>query len=590
VAERPRILVLGSPPLTGSDWWQRCLADADAAHAETWASALDLLNRQPFDALVVSPGDTAAADALRVQLLAQRILGTLTDGIALVDFDLKIRWANPTFTSWCKGPCVGRGFYEALGSPQLVGTEYCPFHSALGSRPTSQGPAPIAVARLHCSDNRDLEVQITPLPDSGGQMLLIAQVRDISSSVQQQNKLAALYQAGRQLAALAPEQLADMTVAERIDLLKLNIRRFTRDLLHYEVIEIRLLNPQTGCLEPLLDEGMAADAVSRTLSPGLEGQGVTGYVAATARSYLCPDTRHDPHYLEGSPGAHSSLTVPLMDQDRVIGTLNVESPRPNAFTAEDLQFAEVFSREIADALHTLELLNAEKRSTVTQSIEAVNREIALPVDDILAATTTILDRYIGHEPEIADKLRRILVNARLLKQTIQKVGEDIAPGKPAIVSPQPIPPKLRGLRVLVADNDDRVRRSAHSLLGRWGCVVETARDGQEALTMARLGNYDAILADIRLPDLTGYEVYRKLREAQPLARVILMTGYGYDPTHSLVKARQDGLRHVLFKPFRVDQLLDALSSPDPPTTPPVEERDGHAKVGTVISPTRLSSD
>jgi hypothetical protein len=45
-----------------------------------------------------------------------------------------------------------------------------------------------------------------------------------------------------------------------------------------------------------------------------------------------------------------------------------------------------------------------------------------------------------------------------------------------------------------------------------------------------------------------------------------MTGYGYDPSHALVKARQDGLRFALFKPFRVDQLRDALASPDPPTS------------------------
>ena len=56
--------------------------------------------------------------------------------------------------------------------------------------------------------------------------------------------------------------------------------------------------------------------------------------------------------------------------------------------------------------------------------------------------------------------------------------------------------------------------------------------------------------------------YRRLREAQPNARVILMTAYGYDPSHTIVKARQDGLRFVLFKPFRVDQLLTALESPD----------------------------
>jgi hypothetical protein len=47
-----------------------------------------------------------------------------------------------------------------------------------------------------------------------------------------------------------------------------------------------------------------------------------------------------------------------------------------------------------------------------------------------------------------------------------------------------------------------------------------------------------------------------------------MTTYGYDPSHSIVKARQDGLRFILYKPFRVDQLLDALTlaEPAPPST------------------------
>ncbi len=119
------------------------------------------------------------------------------------------------------------------------------------------------------------------------------------------------------------------------------------------------------------------------------------------------------------------------------------------------------------------------------------------------------------------------------------------------------------MRVLVVDNDERVRRSAHGLLGKWGCTVETARNGKEALTMAKMCAYDAMLADIRLPDLSGFDVYRALRLAQPKARVILMTGFGYDPSHSLIKARQEGLRFVLYKPFRVEQMLDALQSPEP---------------------------
>jgi CheY-like chemotaxis protein len=391
--------------------------------------------------------------------------------------------------------------------------------------------------------------------------LLIALGRDVTALVQQQSKLDALHKAGAELAALAPETLAEMSVAERVELLKRNIRRLTRDLLHYEVIEVRLLDQPTGRLVPLLQDGMTPEAAGRELWASPEGNGVTGFVAATGKSHLCPDTADDPLYLQGSPGAHSSLTVPLIFQDRVIGTFNVESPRPNAFGEADLQFTEIFSHEIAAALNTLELLSAEKSSTASQSIEAVNREVALPVDDILGAATSMLEKYIGHEPEMADKIRKILAAARLIKQSIQKVGEDIAPSRPGPAGKQVPPPSLKGLRVLVADNDDRVRRSAHGLLGRWGCVVETARDGQEALTMARLSTYDAIVADIRLPDVGGYEIYRRLREAQPQARVILMTAYGYDPSHSLVKARQDGLRFVLFKPFRVDQLLDALTSP-----------------------------
>jgi CheY-like chemotaxis protein len=175
----------------------------------------------------------------------------------------------------------------------------------------------------------------------------------------------------------------------------------------------------------------------------------------------------------------------------------------------------------------------------------------------------VLDRYIGHDAEMGDKLRQILAGARSIKQCIQKLGEDLAPAKAAVKPGEPEHPRLKGLRVLVADNDERVRRAAHGILGRRGCVVETARDGHEALTMGRLCSYDAVLADIRLPDMTGYDVYRGLREAQPRARVILMTGYGYDPSHAIVKARQDGLRFVLFKPFRVDQLLTALESPEP---------------------------
>lgn len=502
------------------------------------------------------------------------ILELLGEGVALVKPDMHIVWANSTFEKWCAGPVQGRNFYEALGNPKILGPDFCPFHSALANKPV--------VTRLNLRDNRALELRVSCLKDGDGKIQqLLSLCRDVTSEVQQQQKLDALHQASRALADLQVEQLGEMSAEERIELLKQNIRRLTKDLLHYDVIEIRLLHHDTGELVPLLAEGMTEEAAHRVLYAKQEGNGVTGFVAATGKSYLCADTTTDPLYIEGAQGARSSLTVALSLGETVIGTFNVESPKTGGFTELDVQFTEIFCREVATALHTLDLLSAEKRTTASQSIEAVNREVALPVDEILNAATSILERWIGHEPEMAEKLKKILTSARAIKQSIQKVGEDLCPATPPLAhfaapAEQP-PPGLKGLRVLVVDNDERVRRSAHSILGRFGCIVETARDGQEALSMARLNPYDAMLADIRLPDMCGFEVYRELRRVQPEARVILMTGFGYDPTHSLVKARQEGLRHILYKPFRVDQLVDSLQSDTqtqpcrPASTAPVPE-------------------
>jgi FixJ family two-component response regulator len=67
-----------------------------------------------------------------------------------------------------------------------------------------------------------------------------------------------------------------------------------------------------------------------------------------------------------------------------------------------------------------------------------------------------------------------------------------------------------------------------------------------------------ILADIRLPDMSGYELLLKLRDIIDPVPLVLMTGFGYDPGHSIVKARQAGIELVLYKPFRIDQLLDTV--------------------------------
>ena len=220
-----------------------------------------------------------------------------------------------------------------------------------------------------------------------------------------------------------------MPVKERIELLKSNILHFTKDLLNFEVVEVRLLDQKTNRLEPLLVGGHdARGGQPRALRPAAEQR--RDRLRGRHRQEL-PLRGHDrgPALPRRRPGAKSSLTVPLMWHDEVIGTFNVESVEPRAFSESDLQFLEIFSRDVAAALNTLELLVAEKASTAAESVEAIHSAVALPVDEILNDAVNVMERYIGHEPEVVERLQRILRNARDIKQVIQKVGQKMAPAQ-----------------------------------------------------------------------------------------------------------------------------------------------------------------
>ena len=213
---------------------------------------------------------------------------------------------------------------------------------------------------------------------------------------------------------------------------------------------------------------------------------MTGFVAATGKSYLCEDTTEDPLYLEGVQGAKSSLTVPLILHDEVIGTFNVESPEPRAFSESDLQFLEIFSRDVAVALNTLELLRGREGDTAAESVEAIHGAVALPVDEILNDAVNVMERYIGHEPEVVERLQRILRNARDIKQVIQKVGQKMAPRRPSAGHGSGEAAALARPSACWSSMPTRpVRSAAHALLDRYGCVVETAHDGAEAVCMVR---------------------------------------------------------------------------------------------------------
>ncbi len=451
MSNRPRLLLIGPPP--GS--LDGVLTTAEVEHIS--ANAGDVARRiTEGDFAAILAGPEVVSGLIERFRTDELILGHIDKGLALLDPSGVVMWANSVFRQCSRTDPVQLPFLDALGGAIVSSDNTDPLAPAREGRPTS--------FRLHCVDRPNqpfLEADIRPVLRADGSIWrLVAVVWDVTAEVVQQQKLDALHQAGLELAGLDPEQLAEMNVPSRVELLKHNLRRFIHDLLQYDTIEVRLLDRKSGELKLLLEDGMLPEAARRVLYAQPTGNGVTGFVAATGKSYLCSDTANDPHYIAGAEGAHSSMTVPLKFHDEVIGTLNVESPRVHGFGPDDLQFTELFSKEIAAALHTLDLLSAQQVCATSQSIEAVNKEIALPLDEVLAGASVLLEKLARTDPEATLRLRRILDAARQVKESVTSVGRSLAdaPG----FGPEDLP--LLGKRVLVIESDERMRRSAHLLL------------------------------------------------------------------------------------------------------------------------------
>lgn len=114
-----------------------------------------------------------------------------------------------------------------------------------------------------------------------------------------------------------------------------------------------------------------------------------------------------------------------------------------------------------------------------------------------------------------------------------------------------------GLRAVVADDDENMRRMIRTILERAGCVCVECRDGAEAINAIETTEVDLVVSDVVMPEHDGYDVFAAARRKSGHAAVVLVTGFGYDPSHTLVRATQDGLEDIVYKPFTPHQLLEA---------------------------------
>jgi two-component system response regulator HydG len=107
-------------------------------------------------------------------------------------------------------------------------------------------------------------------------------------------------------------------------------------------------------------------------------------------------------------------------------------------------------------------------------------------------------------------------------------------------------------RVLVADDKENIVSLLRTVLGE-SCDVTSATDGQRALALAMAGDFDVVVADIRMPGLDGFALLEELKRAKPDVEVVLMTAFG--SVDKAVEAMRAGAYHYLTKPFEPEQAV-----------------------------------
>jgi len=119
--------------------------------------------------------------------------------------------------------------------------------------------------------------------------------------------------------------------------------------------------------------------------------------------------------------------------------------------------------------------------------------------------------------------------------------------------------RLQGKRVLVVEDNAVNRRLCGLQLKRLGCVTEFAETGTEAVKKIREGNYDAVLMDIQLPDLDGYDVTREVRAGEKNGRVPIIALTANAMPEDKARCTAAGMDDFLSKPLQQELLAQALS-------------------------------
>jgi len=115
--------------------------------------------------------------------------------------------------------------------------------------------------------------------------------------------------------------------------------------------------------------------------------------------------------------------------------------------------------------------------------------------------------------------------------------------------------RRRRPHILVVDDEPDMCWALENILSREGYQITTVTNGKEALELAREKRFEVVFIDAKLPDMDGIELSSQIKEINPKAAIVMISGYFYQED----KAIEEGLAQGLYagfisKPFNLDEI------------------------------------
>lgn len=467
------------------------------------------------------------------------ILNNLQDEVMVIDRDYRIIDANAAFLGrigheWKE--VIGRRCHEVTfhHDQPCDGTEFrCPLQQVW------EGGEPVQALHVHHDPKEDktyyFDLVALPVHDERGRVVqLIAVCHDMTAKRRLEAKLAAIYALGQELVLSRDEtRIAQAVVnaAERV--------------LEFQLCHLWLID-QRG--ETLVCQAHAPLKEPPTVSRlPLDGpHGITVAVARSGEAIYLPDVSRDARYVSGHPKTRSELCVPLKIGERVIGVLNAESGKLDAFDQDDWRLFSALADQAALAIENARLFETVRQQReqlrtlavrLAEAEETERQRLARELHDQVGRNLTALSINLSlvqtqMSEETADLVRFHLDDSlALIGQTVECIRSVMADLRPPVLDNHGVVAALRWYGSQIASRTGiTVTVRGEEPAPRLDPLVETAlfRIAQEALTNV-VKHAQATQGTITLEIDDG-----------TVRLIVADNGIGFDPAHLAVPEEHGG--------------------------------------------------